>query len=79
MKATPNIVASNNNCVCPTSVSNVDDITVTSSSHNKELHVNYNTPTHKDTTEGTTTAVIAVMRGKPKDGYHNHGSNKHHK
>ncbi len=36
------------------------------------------TPTHKDPPEGKTTAVIAVMRGKPKDGYHRHLSNKHY-
>jgi hypothetical protein len=28
---------------------------------------------------GKTTAVIAVMRAKPKDGYHCHCSNKHYK
>ncbi len=29
--------------------------------------------------EGKTIAVAAVMRGKPKDGYHHHHSNKHYK
>jgi hypothetical protein len=29
--------------------------------------------------EGKTTAVIAVMRGKHKEGYHHHHSNKHYK
>jgi hypothetical protein len=33
--------------------------------------------TSKNPTEGKTTAVIAVMRGKPKDGYHHHHNNKH--
>ncbi len=47
------------------SVSNADDITVTSSNQNKELHVNYSTPTSKDPPEGKTTAVIAVMSVKP--------------
>jgi hypothetical protein len=64
--------------MCPTSVIDVDDITVTSSSQNKELHVNYCTPTSKDPPEGKTTAVIAVMRGKTKDGYHHHCTNKHY-
>ncbi len=36
MKATLNIIASNTNDVCPTSVSNADDITVMSSSQNEE-------------------------------------------
>jgi hypothetical protein len=29
--------------------------------------------------EGKTTAVVAAMMGKPKDGYHCHPSNKHYK
>jgi hypothetical protein len=50
---------------------------LTSSSQNKEVHINYSTLPNKDPPEGKTTAVIAVMRGKPKDGYHCHHSNKH--
>jgi hypothetical protein len=61
------------------SISNVDDITVTSSSQNEELHVKYSTPTSKDPPEGKTTAVMAVMRGKPKDGYHRKCSNNYNK
>jgi hypothetical protein len=52
---------------------------LTSSSQNKEVHDNYSTPTTTDPPEGKTTAVIAVMRGKPKDGFHRHRSNKHYK
>ncbi len=77
MKAIPNIVASNNDDVCPTSVSNTHDISVTSSRQNEGSHINYSTSTSKDPPEGKPTAVIAVMRGKPKDGYHRHHSNKH--
>jgi hypothetical protein len=33
----------------------------------------------KDPPEGKTTAIIAVMRGKPKDGHHRHHSNKRYK
>ena len=29
--------------------------------------------------EGKTAAIVAVMRGKPKEGYHRHSSNKHYK
>ncbi len=50
-----------------------------SPSQDKELHVNYSTPTSKDSTEGNTTAVIAVMRATHKDDYHHHLSNKHYK
>jgi hypothetical protein len=39
----------------------------------------YTTPTNKDPPEGKTTAVIAVMRGKPKDGCCHHDSNKDYK
>jgi hypothetical protein len=37
------------------------------------------TPTTTIPPEGKTTAVIAMMRGKPKDGYHHHCSNKNYK
>ncbi len=50
---------------------------MTSLSQNKWIHVNYNTPPNRDPPEGKTMAVIAVMRGKPKDGYHCHHSNTH--
>jgi hypothetical protein len=76
-KANPNIVISNNDDVCPMSVSNADDITVTSSSQNIGLHVYCSTPTRKDPLEGKHTAAIAVMRGKLKDGCHCHHNNKH--
>jgi hypothetical protein len=78
-KATPTLIASNQNDVSPTSFSNAGDIMMTSSSQNKEIHVNYSTPTNKDPPEDKTMAVIAVMRGKPKDGYHRCCSNKHYK
>jgi hypothetical protein len=50
-----------------------------SSSQSKGIHNNYSTPTTKDPPEGKTKAVIAVMRGKPKDGCHRGRSNKHNK
>ncbi len=65
--------------MCLTSFSKVDDAMMTSSSQNKGIHVYYSTPTNKDPPEGKSTVVIAVMRGKPKDGYHHHCSNKHYK
>ncbi len=43
MKATPIIVASNTNDVCPMSVSDADDVTMTSSSQDKGVHINYST------------------------------------
>ena len=61
------------------SVSNAGDVTMMSSSQNEGLHVSYSTPTSKDPTEGKSTAVMKVMRDKPKDGYHHHHRNKHYK
>jgi hypothetical protein len=79
MKATPTSIASNPDEVWLMSVSDAGDIMMTSPSQNKEIHVNYSTLSKKDPPEGKITAVIAVMRGKPKDGYHRHRSNKHYK
>ena len=61
------------------SVSNGDDVTMTSSTQNKEIQVNYSTPTKKSLPEGKPTTVIAVMRGNLKNGYHRHQCNKHYK
>ncbi len=66
MQATPTSIASNPDDICPTSLSNAGDVMLTSPSQNKEIHVNYSTLPKKDAPEGTTTAVRAVMRGKPR-------------
>ncbi len=79
IKATPTVITCNYDDVCPMSFSNAGDILLTSSSQNKGLHVNYSTPTNKDPPEGKPTAVIALMRGKPNDGYLPDQSNKHSK
>jgi hypothetical protein len=78
-KTTPTLIPSNPEDVCPTSFSNAGDIILMSSSQDKEICVNYSTLPNKDPPEGKTTAVIAVMKGNPKDGYHRHCSNKHYK
>ena len=36
------------------------------------------TPENNNPPEGKTTAIVAVMRGKPREGYHRHRSNKHY-
>jgi hypothetical protein len=62
----------------PSTCGNADDVTMTSSSQSKETHNNYSTPTASNPLEGSMTAVVAVMRGNPKDGYYTrHCSNKH--
>jgi hypothetical protein len=50
---------------------------MTSPTQSKDLHDNYSTHTTSNPSEGRTTAVIAVMRGNPKDGYTRLRSNKH--
>jgi hypothetical protein len=61
----------------PSMFSNADDVMLTSPSQSEEVHVNHSTPTASHPSEGKTTAVIAVMRGNPKDGYTHQCSNKH--
>jgi hypothetical protein len=61
----------------PLTLSNADDIILTSPSQSKELHVNHCTLTASDPSEDSSTAVVAVMRGNPKDGYTRQCSNKH--
>ncbi len=61
-----------------TSVSHGDDVMTTSSTQNESNKVNYSTLVKENPTEGKTTAVVAVMRGKSKHGYHRHRSNKHY-
>jgi hypothetical protein len=36
-------------------------------------------PENNKSPERKTTAIVAVMRGKPKEGYHCHSSNRHYK
>ncbi len=52
---------------------------MTSSTQNKSNKVNYSALVKGNPPEGKTTAVVAVMRGKLKHGYHHHRSNKHYK
>jgi hypothetical protein len=61
----------------PSTFSNADDVMMTSPSQSKELHVNHSNPTSSNPSEGSTTAVVAVMRGNPKDGYTRQRSSKH--
>ncbi len=61
----------------PSTFSDADDVMLTSLSKKDDVHVNNSTPTASNPTEGRTTAVIAVMRGNPKDGYTRQRSKKH--
>jgi hypothetical protein len=72
--ATPSDPATFSN---PLMLSDADDVMLTSSSKSEDIHNNNSTPTAFNPPEGTTTAVIAVMRGNTKDGYTHLCSNKH--
>jgi hypothetical protein len=61
----------------PLMLSNADDVKLMSPSQSKDVHSNNSTPTTSNPLEGKTTAVIAGMRGNPKDGYTHLHSNKH--
>ncbi len=46
---------------------------------NKWIRVTYSTPPTKDLLKSKTMAVIAMMKGQPKDGYQDRCSNRHYK
>ncbi len=77
IKATPTEIASNHDVPRPATFSDADDVMLTSPSQSENVHDNNSTPTTFNPPEGKTTAVIAVMRGNPKDGYTCQCSNKH--
>ncbi len=79
MKATPTTIASNSNYVSTASVSDAGDVMMMSPSQKEELLNTNSILPNKDPPEGKTTDIIAVMRGKPKDGHHCQCSNKHYK
>ena len=63
IKATPNDITSNETYLSMTSVSNGDDVLITSSTQNESNKVIYSTLVKGNPPEGKTTAVVAVMRG----------------
>ncbi len=79
MKATPTSIASNSNDVSTASVSKAGDVMMTSSDQKGNLLKKVNFTPNKDPLEGKTTAIVAVMRGRPKHGHHRQRSNKHYK
>ncbi len=77
-KATATTIASNFDDVSMMSVSNAGDVMMASPNQNKDL-LNNNSFLPKKQPVGKGIAIIAVMRGKLKDGHHCHHSNKHYK
>jgi hypothetical protein len=79
MKATPTSIASNSDDVSTASGRKAGDGMMTSSCQKgKLLKKNIIIP-NKDPPEGRTTAIVAVMRGRPKLSHHHQCSNKHYK
>ncbi len=78
MKATPTSIASTSNDVSTASVSKAGDVMMTSSDQKGKLLKKMNFTPNKDPPEGKTTAIVVVMRGRPKLGHHHQHSNKHY-
>jgi hypothetical protein len=79
MKATPTAIASNSNDASTASVSKAGDVMITSSSQKEEILNTNSILSNKDPPEGKTTAIVAVMRGRPKHSHNRQHSNKHYK
>ncbi len=78
MKVTPITIASNSNDVSTASVSKAGDVMMTSSSQKEGILKKNSILPKKDPPEGKTTAIVAVMRSKPRHGHHRQCSNKHY-
>jgi hypothetical protein len=79
IKSTPTSIASNSNDLSTASVSKVGDLMMTSSSQRGKIPKINSIIPNKDPPEGRTTAIVAVMRGRPKHSHHCQCSNKHYK
>ncbi len=62
-----------------TAISEAGDVMMTSSSKTKGMLKKNSTLLNKDPPEGKTTAIAAVMRGRPRLSCHRQDSNKHYK
>jgi hypothetical protein len=78
-KATPTTIASNSDDISAMSLSNTGDIMLTSQGQREKILNTNSILPNKDPPEGKITAIIAVMRGKPKHGCNRKCSNKHYK
>jgi hypothetical protein len=79
MKATPTTIASNSNEVSTASVSEAGDVMMMSSSQKEGILKKNSILPKKDPPEGRTTAIVSVMRGRPKHGHQRLCSNKYYK
>jgi hypothetical protein len=78
MKATPTTIASNSNDTSTMSVSEAGDVMMTSSSQKEGILKKSSILPKKYPPEGKTTAIVVVMRGRPKPVHHHQHSNKHY-
>ncbi len=78
IKATPTSIASNSDDVSTTSVSEAGDVMMTTSSQKGKLLKKNSITPNKDPPEGKITAIVAVMRRRPKHSHHCQRSNKHY-
>ncbi len=79
IKGTPTTIASNSNDISNASVSKAGDVMMMSSSQKEGILKKNSILPSEDPPEGKTTAIVAVMRSKPKHGHHRQCSNKHYK
>ncbi len=79
MKATPTSIASDSDDVSTASVSKAGDVMMMSSSQKGKILKKISIIPNKDPPEGKITAIVAVMRGRPKHSHHRQRSNKHYK
>ncbi len=78
-KAAPANIARDSNDISTTSFRDTSDVMMMSSSKTKGILKEKSTLLNKDPPEGKTTAIAAVMRGRPKHSHRRQGSNKHYK
>ena len=78
MKATRTTITSNSNYVSTASVSKAGDATMTSASQKEGILKKSSILPKKDPSEGKTTAIVAVMRGRQEHSHHHQRSNKHY-
>jgi hypothetical protein len=77
--STPTTIASDTNDDSITSVSKAGDVMMTSASKMKGKLKKKSNLLKKDPPEGKTTAIAALMRGRPRLSHHCQSSNKHYK
>jgi hypothetical protein len=70
MKAIPTTIASDSNDISTASVSKAGDVMMTSSSQKEGILKKNSILPKKDPSECKTTAIVAVMRGRPKYGHY---------